>query len=129
MLIRERRKVHGIRSVNMFAEVAPVARPTITRAENGNASEDTYLVLEKYLDELDAEREVDSLSVARDRLASRAPATSEPDQGLDEDVIEVEVTGPSTQRNWHVVFRAHPEHVDLVTEQAAKLLRDLETGD
>lgn len=128
LVIKERRKAHGIRSVNMFADVAPFSRPTLARAEGGLASEETYTGLERYLDKLDKDRGIDSKAIAQEKIAARA-ASAESDAGLDEDVIEVEVTGPSTQRNWHVVFRAHPEHVDLITEQAAKLLRGIESDD
>lgn len=125
--IRARRERHGITSLRMFEEVSGVNRASITKAEAGIASIPVIVRLEQVLDTLDRERGVDTTQA--DALVDPAPTPlTELASELGEDVIEVEVTGPSTMRNWHVVFRAHPEHVDLITEQAAKLLRDIDAA-
>lgn len=53
--IRNRRLAHGIRSVREFAEASGVSRNAVTAAEEGRASEGTYLRLEAWLDAFDHE--------------------------------------------------------------------------
>lgn len=121
--IRERRLAHHL-SVNRLAELSGRARATINKAEAGIATEETILALEEFFDTHD-------LATGKDSAAEAMSATQPFDVSslLEEDVIEVEVTGPSTSKDWHVVYRSHPDQVDLVTEQVAKLLRKVERGD
>lgn len=121
--IRERRHAHRL-SVNRLAELSGKARATINKAEAGITTEETLLALEEFFDSYDVAQGVDSASL------TMAPTQSiEASSLLEEDVIEVEVTGPSTSKDWHVVYRSHPDQVALVTEEVTKLLRGLESGD
>lgn len=104
----------------MFAEGTGVSRATIVKAEAGIASEETMARLESYLDRLDRERGIDSAKTVPLPVLDISPQ-------LESDLIEIEVTGPSTKLDWRVVFRSHPDHADLITEQAAKLIRDVDS--
>lgn len=116
--IQRRRIAHGIRSINQFAEVVPHSRATIARAEGGLGSPEVLESLERFLDERDAEAGMDT---------RHGPAVADLAEELDEDMISVEITGPSMRSDYHIVFRSRPEHADLITEQAARLLRQMES--
>lgn len=57
--IRDRRLALGIKSVREFAEAAGIDRGAVTKAENGEGSEGTYLRLESWLDRMEEETGTD----------------------------------------------------------------------
>lgn len=121
--IRQRRHAHRL-SVNRLAEMSGKARATINKAEAGIATEETILGLEEFFDSYDQAQGVDSASMTMPPTQSIEASSL-----LEDDVIEVQVTGPSSSKDWHVVYRSHPDQVARVTEEVAKLLRGLESND
>ena len=104
--ISERRKALGIFEVTDFARRVGKSRNTIRAAEEGRASESTYLELEAWLD-------VES----RRQNAGLVPR----EDGVDR--IEFDISGPSTE--WHFTVSGPIEEAELVRLQARELMRDL----
>lgn len=104
--ICERRKALGIFEISDFARRVGKSRNTIRAAEEGRASESTYLELEAWLD----------VESARQN-AGLVP------RGEDIDRIEFDISGPSTE--WHFTVSGPIEEAELVRLQARDLMRDL----
>lgn len=111
--IERRRKALGIDSVNKFSARTGIARNTITKAEKGSGSLETLLRLEEWLDQVEAETLPDGVSVVTD-----------PD--TEEEVIELTVTGPTTQTEFTFRFKGRASQADSLREQAVRLMLDLD---
>ena len=104
--ICERRKALGIFEITEFARRVGKSRNTIRAAEEGRASESTYLELEAWLD-VESRRQNAGLTLK--------------EEGVDR--IEFDISGPSTE--WHFTVSGPIEEAEQVRLQARELMRDL----
>jgi hypothetical protein len=104
--ISERRKALGVFEITDFARRTGKSRNTIRAAEEGRASESTYLELEAWLDVESARQNAGLVS-----------------RGEDVDRIEFDISGPSTE--WRFTVSGPIEEAEQVRLQARELMRDL----
>lgn len=118
--IRLRREAHGIRSLRAWAELTGINRATVTGAEKGAGSDDTLDRLEQCLDEMDAEKGIDTTGAADTAISAEEAPHLQPG------VIETVIKGPSHSTRWEVTFHSSPEDLPQVTLQVERLLKALE---
>ncbi len=114
--IQRRRVSLGISSATRLAELAGVDRKAVYRAEAGEASDNTYIRLESYLDQ----HEVAGSDVQEEQVIEAHTG-----EGLE--VIRVTITGPHAE--WKVESSGPPGDGDEVTRMAVEAARRLQEGE
>ena len=123
-MLTQRRQAHGL-SVAALARLSGVSRQTITAAEAGAASHDTYLRLEEHINSLDEQHGFNS------RPASEGVEVAIDTTGGigDIDTIEFDITGKTTTTSYRAVVKGSIAHSDELRRQVVELKRDLEADD
>lgn len=111
--IRRRRLALGIPSINEFAKRTGLARDTLSKVESGVASRDSMLRVEEWLAQVEADTLPDGIQVI-----------ANPE--LDEETIELTVTGPTKQTEYTFRFTGKASQADHLREQAVRLMLDLD---
>lgn len=116
--IARRRADLGIKTASSLADLSGIDRKTVARAEQGTASENTYLRLESWL----------SRRESGDHSGEGAVVTAAQDEEpIEPDHIRVNIIGPHAE--WKVCVEGPREGADEMTNMAAELARRLRAGD
>lgn len=113
--IARRRLRHQIRSHVELAQRTGMDRKTIARAEAGEASRDSALALEEFLDRLDQSTGMDT----------RAPENASHD--VASGVVRFTIRGPGSP--WEVETEARVEDLEEVTRAVEEILRNMPKGE
>lgn len=109
--IKRRRLALGINSIAELSRKTGIARDTLAKVEQGVASRDSFLRVEEWLTQVEANTLPDGVAV----LSS---------EDLDEETIEVAVEGPTTK--FRFIARGKPSQADDLRRQALQFILDYE---
>lgn len=107
--IKQRRLRHGFKSARAFAEVTGVDRQALTKAENGEGSEQTLARLEAWLDDFEVRTSSDADDAAE---AAATPQTVTIKMAGVYGIEDVTISGPV-------------DHLSELKDLAVELMRDV----